>query len=134
VDLVAAIDLTPAGDLVVDRAASWAKAHGATLVLLHVVHDPELAPAFGSDAPGDVIRAKEKLTAVAAALGVPCRVDVRTAEDIAATIVEAGRNAAYLFVGSQGKSGFQRLRLGSVATTVLKQSKVPVVCVPPTQG
>ena len=129
-EICAATDLSPAGDAAVALALRWAEAHGATAVLLHVVHDPVLAPALADDVPGDTQRARAALEALAARANVPCHVEVRTAEDVASTIVAASRGAAYLIVGSHGKSGWQRLRLGSVATAVLRQSHVPVVCLP----
>ncbi len=131
-ELCVATDLSPAAAPAVELAFRWAGALQATLVLLHVVPDPELAPALGNDVPGDVAAAQRQLQQIAAAHGdVVCRVDVRAAEEVTATIVEASARAAYLFVGSHGRSGFQRLRLGSVAAAVLRKSQVPVVCLPP---
>ncbi|MFN9274537.1 MAG: universal stress protein [Planctomycetota bacterium] len=129
-ELVVATDLSPAAAPAVDHALRWAKQLGANVTLLHVVHDPELAPALANDVPGDVAAAKRALGAIAAQSAVPCRVAVRTADDVAAAIAAAARGAAYLFVGTHGRSGFQRLRLGSVATKVLRQSPAPVVCMP----
>lgn len=128
--LCVATDLSPASAAAVELAFAWAKPLGAQVLLLHVVHDPVLAPALADDVPGDRDRARTELQALAARAGVPCRVDVRTAEDVAATIVQAAAGSAYLLLGSHGRSGFQRLRLGSVATAVLRQSHVPVVCLP----
>lgn len=132
VELCVATDLSPAAAPAVDLAFHWARALQAKVVLLHVVHDPVLAPALSNDVPGDVAAAKIQLQKRAAADGdVACRLDVRSAEDVVTAIVEAAAKADYLFVGSHGKSGFQRLRLGSVASAVLRRSKVPVVCLPP---
>jgi nucleotide-binding universal stress UspA family protein len=129
-ELVVATDLSPAAVPAVEHALQWAQKLGASVTLLHVVHDPELAPALATDVPGDAANAKRALDAIAARSAVPCRVDVRTADDVAAAIAEAARGAAYLFVGTHGRSGFQRLRLGSIATQVLRQSPAPVVCMP----
>lgn len=128
-ELCVATDLSPAAEPAIDLALRWARALRARLVLLHVVHDPELAPALSSDVPGDVARARQQLQQRReAATDVTCRVDVRTADDVVQAIVEASRDSDYLFVGSHGHSGFQRLRLGSVTTAVLRQSHTPVVC------
>lgn len=113
-----------------DHATAWAKAHAAEMLLVHVVHDPELAPALSGDVPGDVQRANVALNELANKTPVACSVQVLTAENVADAIVTAAKNASYLFVGSQGKSALARLRLGSVATTVLRHSRVPVVCCP----
>jgi nucleotide-binding universal stress UspA family protein len=129
-ELVVATDLSPASTPAVDHALQWAQKLGASVTLLHVVHDPELAPALATDVPGDVANAKRALDAFAAQSAVACRVDVRTADDVASAITEAARGSDYLFVGTHGRSGFQRLRLGSIATRVLRQSTAPVVCVP----
>lgn len=130
-ELCVATDLSAAAAPAVELAFRWARSLQATLVLLHVVHDPELAPALGNDVPGDVATANRHLQQLAAAAGdVACRVDVRTADDVVATITAAAAHADYLFVGSHGRSGFQRLRLGSIAAGVLRRSHVPVVCLP----
>ncbi|MGK0352929.1 MAG: nucleotide-binding universal stress UspA family protein [Planctomycetota bacterium] len=125
-----AVDLSPAGQAVIDHAIAWAKAHVAELLILHVVHDPELAPAFTGNVPGDVQRAEAALRDLAEKAPVKCLVQVLTAENIAAAIVAAAKDSSYIVVGSQGKSAFQRLRLGSIATAVLRHSHVPVVCCP----
>lgn len=128
--ITVATDLSRCADEAVNRAADWASRLGAELTLLHVVADPELGPAFVDDVPGDLARARETLDARAAALAVTSRVDVHSAENVAEGIVAASANADYLFLGTQGKSPFERLRMGSVATQVLRQTKVPVVCCP----
>lgn len=125
-----ATDLAPGFERTIDQALHWAKAHAATLQLLHVVHDPMLAPALVDDVPGDVSRARATLQEIADRAEVACQVDVRTAEKVADEIVKASKDAAYVFIGSQGKSAFERLRLGSVATAVIRQSHIPVVCFP----
>jgi nucleotide-binding universal stress UspA family protein len=131
-ELCVATDLSAAATPAVDLAFRWARSLGAGLVLLHVVHDPVLAPALGNDVPGDAAAARSELQRLAAShADVRCRIDVRTADDVAQAIVAAAAQCNYLFVGSHGRSGFQRLRLGSVATAVLRRSHVPVVCLPP---
>lgn len=125
-----AVDLSPAGQAVIDHAIVWAKAHGAELLILHVVHDPELAPAFTGNVLDDVQNAEAALREIAAKAPVECSVKVLTAENVADAIVATAKDASYIIVGSQGKSAFQRLRLGSIATAVLRQSRVPVVCCP----
>ncbi len=131
-ELCIATDLSAPSSAAAQVAFAWARRCGASVVLVHVVHDPELAPALGNDVPGDVARVRAELQRFCAehGRGLACRVDVRTAEDVAAEIVRAAAGADYLFVGSRGRSGLQRLTLGSVAMAVLRQSHVPVVCVP----
>jgi len=132
VEICVATDLSTSGLVAVNHAMTWAESMSATVVLLHVVHDPELAPALGDDVPGDVARARETLGEIARRAPVPTKVDVRTAEDVPGEIIKAAKDGgcAYVFVGSQGKSAFERLRVGSVATAVMRHSSVPVVCCP----
>ncbi len=129
--IYAATDRSASGNAAVELARAWAAKLQAELVLLHVVCDPVLGPAFTDDVPGDVARAKQELGAFAATLKPPARVLVQTAENVADAIVAATADGDFLFVGSQGKSAFERFRLGSVATQVLRRSTVPVVCCPP---
>lgn len=130
VKICAATDLSDAGHAAVARAIAWAEQTPSELTLLHVVHDPELAPALGDDVPGDVERAREALEELAASAAPDCRVDVRAAEDVAGEILAAAAGCDYLFVGCQGKSALERLRLGSIATAVMRKSATPVVCCP----
>jgi nucleotide-binding universal stress UspA family protein len=130
VELCVATDLSPAATSAVRLAFEWAARLGASVRLVHIVHDPELAPAFASDVPGDVEEAERQLEELASAAGVQCVVDVQTAEAVAAGILAASSKSDLLFVASQGKSLLQRLRLGSIATEVLRQSHIPVVCLP----
>jgi nucleotide-binding universal stress UspA family protein len=85
-----------------------------------------------SDVPGDVAKARAALERAVKRLGegLTCRAEVRTADDVAAEIVKASAAADYLFLGSHGRSGFDRLRLGSVAMSVLRHATVPLVCLP----
>lgn len=131
-ELWIATDLSPTSDRAVALGFAWAKQVGGRVVLLHVVPDPELAPAFASDVPGEVAAARAVLERQVAQFGagLVCRAEVRTADDVVAEIQKASAGADYLFVGSQGKSAFQRLRLGSVAAALLRHGHVPVVCLP----
>lgn len=125
-----ATDLSACGRAAIDLAGIWAAKLQAELVLVHFVHDPVLGPALSDDVPGGVLRARSELARIAEALAVPCQVVVRTAENVADAIVATAADGDFLFVGSQGKSMFERFRLGSVATKVLRHSSVPVVCCP----
>ena len=130
VKICAATDLSAAGHAAVARAIAWADQTSSELTLLHVVHDPELAPALGDDVPGDVERARESLEELAAGAASACQVDVRAADDVAGAILAASAGCDYLFVGCQGKSALERLRLGSIATAVMRKSATSVVCCP----
>lgn len=131
-ELWIATDLSPTSLRAVELGFAWARQVAGRIVLLHVVHDPELAPAFANDVPGEVAAARAALERQVAQFGagLVCRAEVRTADDVVAEIQKASAAADYLFVGSHGRSGFQRLRLGSVAVALLRHSQVPVVCLP----
>lgn len=61
------------------------------------------------------------------------QVDHRLVEGPAArALVEAGRDADLLVVGSRGRGGFTSLVLGSVSTQVAHHAPCPVVIVPTT--
>lgn len=129
-NICVATDLSASGAAATDHALKMAEKLGADVRLLHVVHDPLLAPAFTDDVAGDEARAREELQKIADTAKVKCTVQIVRAEDVAAKIVEASKDCDQVFVGSQGKSAFERLRLGSVAVKVMRQSTVPVVCCP----
>jgi len=130
VQICVAVDLSPAGQAVIDHAIKWAKVNGADLLIVHVVHDPELAPAFGNSVLSDVANAKKVLAEIAEKAPIKCTVQVLQAEDVSAAILASAKDASYIVVGSQGKTAFERLRLGSIATAVLRHSHVPVMCCP----
>jgi nucleotide-binding universal stress UspA family protein len=45
-------------------------------------------------------------------------------------IVELSKNADLIVIGTHGRTGFQRLALGSVAERVVRMGKCPVLVVP----
>lgn len=132
--IVVATDLSPAAAAAPVVAHEWARRLGAGLALLHVVHDPVLAPAFAQDVAEDVRAAQVALEQLACMLpDVAVAREVLSAEEVVPAIVDYVRQqrADWLFVGTHGRTGLQRLRLGSVAAQLVRQSPVPVVCVPP---
>ncbi len=131
VQICVATDLSESGKAATEYALTWARSMSARVLLVHIVHDPALAPALSDDVQGDLTHARAELEAVAADCGLPCEIIVDRAEDVCAAIVEASKSSDYLFVGSQGKSAFDRMRLGSVAVSVMRSSAVPVFCCPP---
>ena len=57
-ELCIATDLSPAGAPAVQLGLDWARRLRARVLLLHVVHDPELTPALANDVPGEVAAAR----------------------------------------------------------------------------
>lgn len=132
--LLVATDLSPAAAAVPAIAREWARRLGAEIALLHVVHDPELAPALAQDVGGEIRSASAALDRLALAMpDVAVTRDVVTAEDVVGAILDFAqqRGAAWLLVGTHGRSGLERLRLGSVAASLVRRCRIPIVCVPP---
>jgi nucleotide-binding universal stress UspA family protein len=132
--IAVASDLSLLAERALPAGERLARALGVDLVLLHVVHDPVLAPALTTSVEQDVKDAESALAALAARVGagVTVRVDVTTAEEVVDGIAAraAALDARYLVIASHGRSGWQRLRLGSVAASLVRRAAVPVVCVP----
>lgn len=130
--LLLASDLSPLADRITAPAADLCRRAGLGLMLLHVVPDPELAPALAQNVGRDVAEAQQHLQALAAGLPVAASVEVRSSEDVVETILQClqQKGAAFLAIATQGKTGWQRLRLGSVADALVRRSPVPVICFP----
>lgn len=129
----------------VEIAAYEARAHGARIVLLHVV---ELMPQFGRDTtmmvrPGTTQQmsvtsyhlesGEAELAPIAAALqasGIEVTVDVRVGvpvEEIQRCATE--RAVDVIMMGTHGRTGLSRVIAGSVAERVVRASSVPVLTV-----
>jgi nucleotide-binding universal stress UspA family protein len=133
------IDLSDISGHVVDHASAMARWYGAQLTLLHVVAN---APAM--DVPPPALDEAERHRLVTAmqktAAGVPVTVApeflVREAESSYQGILEqvAESRPDFLVLGTHGRSGFQRLFLGSVAEKVIRKASCPTLVVPPRAG
>jgi nucleotide-binding universal stress UspA family protein len=129
----------------VEIAVYEARAHGAAIVLLHVV---ELMPTFGRDTtmmvrPGTtqqmsvtsyhIETAEAELAPIAAGLqgaGIEVMVDVRVGvpvEEIQRCAAERAVDA--IVMGTHGRTGLGRMLAGSVAERVVRTSSVPVLTV-----
>lgn len=133
--IVVATDFSAGSAALCALAADWAQRLGLDLVLLHVVADPELAPAFTHNVHADVDAARQNISALASALppGSRCTVEVKTADSVADGVLARLRadGVRWAFLLSSSKPLLDRLRLGSVAAKVIRGSPVPVVCCPP---
>ena len=125
------------------RAAALANAHGASVTALHVVPIPprfapfpvafEVPVAFGLT-PEQLASLKRGLVEFVqgdSSLGVPIETEVVEAPIVHSEIVaQATRLRADLIVmGTHGRSGFERLLLGSVTEKVLRTARQPVMTV-----
>lgn len=138
--ILLATDGSEASSRAVQLAMGLARAHGARLTALYVV-DPYPYLGIGEANPmgfqaymsAALEHAGQAHAAVIAAADAEPKVDVqlRRVEDVAAAkgITESARElgADLIVMGSHGRSGLQRLMLGSVAAKVVAQAEVPVL-------
>jgi nucleotide-binding universal stress UspA family protein len=132
-------DFSEASAAAVQRAAVWANALEAEITLLHVV-EPVVYPEFYSvDVLSDdlmerlVERSERALRAAADDLlgGVRARVEVEVGR-AADTIVDHADPERFdvVVMATRGLSGLEQVLLGSVAESVLRRCKVPLLAVP----
>ena len=120
--------------------ATW---YDARLTVLHVVptFEPMEVRAGGLFDPVQIIQpvpreeVLEQLRQTLDAAGVPAARATLAAEagEVTATIVDqcVEKHCDLLVVGTHGRSGFDRLLLGSVTEKLLRKSSCPVLTVPP---
>lgn len=146
--ILLATDFSEPADHALSYALSLANAFGAHLDIIHVV--PEVAPApvgpLVAAAPisppavslserQDLVRPHlESLVERCRAEGLSAGGEVlgHVGGSLYRPIVEAAseRSADLIVVGTHGRSGLDRLLLGSVAEGVIRHSSVPVLTVP----
>ena len=128
-----------------DRAVAIARSYGADITVLHVLPAASAVPAlpYGPEGPGpfgfevvDRDRALAELSrflAVEQSIGVPLHYVTAESPSVQEEVLlQTSRLSADLVVmGTHGRSGFNRLFLGSVAEKTLRTSRVPVLVVPP---
>ena len=125
--ILCAVDLSDFSAPALAHGVAWAGWFGAEVTALHVF-DPTTLPeahAFSERELALMIAAFESggtpLTLRTVA-GDPAREIVRCAEEIAADLI---------VVGTHGRSGYDRVTLGSVAEKVLRKASCPVMTLPP---
>jgi nucleotide-binding universal stress UspA family protein len=136
--LLVPVDLSERQPRLLAHARELALAYGMTMTLLHVVERLRLPDVYevSSSAPEPSVlaeRAEEALAAEAEALrdrGVDTRVTVRTGHPAEETIEAADElGADLLTIATHGRSGIERMVMGSVAETVLRRAPCPVFTV-----
>jgi nucleotide-binding universal stress UspA family protein len=142
--LLAAIDFSPITSRVLEGAADLASSQGDRLVILHVAEPAAAYVPVGAAMdvitapipvePPDMNALKERLEQLAAPLRAR-GITVETAASVslpAEEILEqADKNAASMIVlGSHGHGALYHLFSGSVVTSVLHKSKIPVTVIP----
>lgn len=143
--ILVAVDFSDDSLAALSWAAAEADAHRLDLVVLHVVHDPGSAPGtYGRRSSHGAVRSLEEAAAdmfeawMAQArervpdLGAGTGVSTRLVTGLPASrIVEVAREigARHIVVGSRGRTGLDRLLLGSKAQRVAQLAEVPVTIV-----
>ena len=125
-----------------DHAMAIARWYGSTVTALHVVSSTPVVASY----PGPVVLEPIVLTAISRAEllanvktfidaetvpGVPVEAVIRDGQAAAEIVAQAASmDADLLVIGTHGRSGFERLLLGSVTEKVLRKARCPVLTVP----
>ena len=135
-------DLSVEGERALGGALELARTYGGRVILLHVVEDMAVSPkdkgkAGGPHTPGaegEAARTRKELEAKRRALppGVDVTVDVLLAPSVSHAIVDYAveKGCDLIALSTQGRTGFRRLIVGSVAEAVLRASPVPLLIWP----
>jgi nucleotide-binding universal stress UspA family protein len=143
--IVCAIDFSDGSRSALAMAVTLARWYGACLTVLHVHANwpladmlPSVRPLEARPTPLPDNAREAMLDAVqrfVASVGVPSGLDVRVeladSLDVTAEILSHAEGADAVVIGTHGRSGFERLMLGSVAERVLRKATCPVLVVPP---
>ena len=132
-------DFSEASASALRSAAAWADALGAEITLLHVV-EPVVYPEFYSVdvLPDDLMERlveRSERALGSAAEGLPGNAKVRAKVEVgraANTIVDSADPEHFdlVIMATRGLSGLEQALLGSVAESVLRRCRVPLLTVP----
>jgi len=142
--LLAAIDLSPITPKVIKGAAELASALQSKLVLLHVVEPAAAYVPVGAAMdvitapmpvqPPDLNGVRERLEQLAAPLrsaGLTVETYASVSIPVDEILEQANQKDAFLLVlGSHGHGALYHLFSGSVVTSVLEKSTIPVTVIP----
>ncbi|MCL4849508.1 MAG: universal stress protein [Acidobacteria bacterium] len=135
------VDFSEFSASVLAYAAAFAKLFGSEVTVLHVFAT-DVPPAGVATVPAWLVHVQEarksiaddlhRLVAPLSSTGVGLRTEIAEG-DTAAEIVRhaAGHDIDLVVMGTHGRSGFDRLTLGSVAEKVLRKATCPVLTIPP---
>ena len=133
------ISHAPGIEQVLDHACAFAKGTSGTITLLHVYEPPnemvgivpgatvagELA---AEQASGDDLLDRAAARVQANGLAAPERIIERAASPSVA-ILDHARHFDLIVMGTHGRKGLQRMLLGSVTESVLREAPCPVLAV-----
>lgn len=126
-------DFSPCSARAFELACSVARDYGAKLVVMHVITPtPEVTPTSGivhSPTPGFRKQLAEELEKVKPAEGdVLVEHQIESGEaDLTILDVAQKRGTDLIVMGTHGRTGMKRFVMGSVAETVLREAKCPVL-------
>jgi nucleotide-binding universal stress UspA family protein len=133
------VDGSSTSQAAVSKATELAKAFGSTVTVIYVI-DPYPFTGVGTDfaygqaeylsaATAEANAAVHEAKVSFAAAGVTVDTSIIEAHTAWRGIVEAGESlqADVIVMGSHGRSGLEKLVLGSVAQAVLSHTKLPVL-------
>jgi nucleotide-binding universal stress UspA family protein len=144
--ILCAVDFSEFSRRALDHALSVARRYRSTVTALHVVAAAPAVAAgayFGSEmAPpimlpamdvGTATRELERFVATEQVPGVTVEAVVTEAPEVYRELSAQAvlRHADLMVIGTHGRSGFERLFLGSTAEKVLRKARCPVMTVPP---
>jgi nucleotide-binding universal stress UspA family protein len=136
------IDFSDYSRHALDHAVAIARWYESTITVLHVFSTAPVAayapgaPGFGSivltGADRDQLLVEiERFIETEPTPEVPIEVVVREGSTTSEILTQAAElNADLLVMGTHGRSGFERLLLGSITEKVLRKAKCPVLTVP----
>src|SRR5262245_55830177 len=130
-------DLSSEGERAFASLDELARAHEATLVLLHVVEnagahplgEKRTAPTLLAGTKEELARVREQLETKRARMKAATTVEVVVAPSVPHAVCDFAAHHAISLIAlsSHGRSGFRRLVMGSVAEAVLRNARVPVL-------
>ncbi len=135
------VDFSEASEIAVQHATEIAQTYGAKIDLLHVVEEVAYPSAYGVEPP--LVSSSNVVTRVEKALGTIAR------ENIGYEHVQVSARIGYapltildyveendvdlIVLATHGRTGLDRMLLGSVAERVIRQAPTPVFIVKPDQ-
>ena len=134
------VDLSDCSRRALEHAAALARAGQGNLTVLHVYSMlaaadvvPTLDDVSVREVDPDLLTRDLEAFVLPVAAGLSLGLRLRRADDVRRAIVDEADTvgADLLVIGSHGRSGFERLLLGSTAERVVRKSTCPVLVVPP---
>jgi nucleotide-binding universal stress UspA family protein len=140
-NILCPIDFSDGSRRALDHAIAIARWYGSTITVQYVSVGPSLASSLGPPGferititqpdPRVLLADVNRFVESEAAPGMPIRTMVSEGPAAARILGQAADMAADLLVmGTHGRSGFERLLLGSVTEKVLRKATCPVLTVP----